>query len=55
MATDDAVFNQTIPRQLHKRVKSAAALRGVTIRQFLIDALKAHLKATPAPPKETAA
>ena len=36
-----------MPRDLWRMVKSAAALRGQTVPQFVCDALRAHLSATP--------
>ncbi len=35
-----AKINYDLPDDLHRRAKSAAALQGVSLKQFLIDALE---------------
>ncbi len=39
------VVHYDIPDALHRRAKGAAALKGVTLRQFVIDALEAAVAA----------
>lgn len=34
-----------IPDELHRRAKAAAAMRGVTLKDFLIDALERSVEA----------
>ena len=40
-----ARIHYEIPDELHRQVKSAAALQGKTLKQFLIDALEAAARA----------
>lgn len=42
-----ARIHYEIPDDLHRQVKSAAALQGKTLKQFLIEALEAAAKAQP--------
>jgi len=37
---DMAYVHYEIPDELHRRAKSAAALKGLTLKDFLIDALE---------------
>lgn len=39
--TTMARVHYEIPDELHRRIKSAAALRGQTLKEFLIEALEA--------------
>jgi predicted HicB family RNase H-like nuclease len=39
-----AQLNMPIPDDLHRRAKAAAALEGVTLKDFLIDALEAAVR-----------
>ncbi len=43
--TPVARIHYEIPDDLHRQAKSAAALQGKTLKQFLIDALEAAAKA----------
>lgn len=40
MTTTMARVHYEIPDELHRRIKSAAALKGQTLKEFLIDALQ---------------
>jgi predicted HicB family RNase H-like nuclease len=42
--TGVAAINYDIDDNLHRRAKAAAALEGVTLKQFLEDALEAAIK-----------
>ena len=46
-----ARIHYELPDDLHRRAKSAAALQGVTLKEFLIQALEAATKAKP--PRKT--
>lgn len=37
-------LNYDIPDELHRRAKAAAAIRGVTLRQFVLEALEAEVE-----------
>ncbi len=37
-----AAINYEIPDDVHRRAKAEAALRGMTLKDFLIEALEAH-------------
>jgi predicted HicB family RNase H-like nuclease len=39
-----ALINYELPDDLHRRAKAAAALRGVTLKDFVIDALEHAVK-----------
>lgn len=40
MTTTMARVHYEIPDELHRRIKSAAALRGQTLKEFLVEALE---------------
>ncbi len=44
-----AVIHYDIPDELHRKAKSAAALRGQTLKDFLIEALEKATKDSPTP------
>jgi predicted HicB family RNase H-like nuclease len=39
-----ALINYELPDDLHRRAKAAAALQGVTLKEFVIDALEQAVK-----------
>jgi predicted HicB family RNase H-like nuclease len=40
-------FIRDIPHDLHHKVKSLAALRGITLREFVVEALRDKAEAQP--------
>ena len=49
--SDVAAINYEIPDDLHRSAKSAAALKGQTLKDFLIEALEQAVASTERPPK----
>lgn len=45
--SDVARIHYEIPDEVHRQAKSAAALQGKTLKQFLIEALEAAARAQP--------
>jgi len=45
--TSVAVIHYDIPDDLHRKAKSAAALKGQTLKDFLIEALERATKGSP--------
>jgi hypothetical protein len=46
-----AVIHYDIPDDLHRKAKAAAALKGQTLKDFLIEALERATKGSPEPRK----
>lgn len=46
MATTVARIHYEIPDELHRRAKAAAAMQGLTLKDFLVEALEAAVKAS---------
>lgn len=42
--TDVANMNYSVPDELHRQAKSAAALKGVSLKQYVLDALSAAVE-----------
>ena len=48
-------INYEIPEELHMRAKAAAAMRGMTLKAYVIAAIEQMVAAEPPPPKPTRA
>jgi plasmid stability protein len=38
------LYIRDVPEEFHRKVKAAAALRGLTIQQLVVEALKAYIE-----------